>query len=162
MSLFSQQNVLVKTKIWKPNNFCEFPEDINICYKISCSDCSWSYTDCEKINKKKLTGVHINFISELDTSFNLTSKFENIQLKRNKSDEILHPIAILMAESNYNSKSDEKTYYMTYMNNKFKVDEYNLIFELDIAYDLILLFKDADYGDTIIIDDFINKTIKEE
>lgn len=159
MIISNGQNVESNIRLWQPKSFCNMPEDVNICYKISCNDCSWQYTDCEKMDKKKLKAVRITFSSSTDTTLNLTTKFENISLKGKNSGKILHPKAILMAESDFNHETGESYQYKTYMTNRFKVAYYTLTFYPDESYDLILLFDDAETGDKITIDDFIEDKI---
>ena len=153
------QSVKSKIRLWQPESFCNMPDDINICYKISCRDCSWKYAGCEKIDKKKLKAVRITFCSSVDSTLSLTSKFENISLQSKNSGRILHPVAILMAESDFNHDTGESYHYMSYMTNHFKVEYYTLTFDTDVPYDLILLFDDAVAGDNIVIDNFIQGEI---
>jgi hypothetical protein len=116
---------------------------------------------CQQIeNKKNLHGVHIKFSSTTDSTFNLTSKFKNISLKRKADGKIIHPYAIKWYGWDYDSKTGKEFSFLGYMINRFKTSKYTVTYNLNKTYDLILLFDSAEKGDVIEIDNFIKTTIE--
>lgn len=160
ISFYGQNSINSKIEIWQPSSFCNIPETINIDYRISCKECSWDYIDCAKLDKKKLKSVIITFNSKKDSTFNFTTKFENIYLISKESGKKIHPCSILMADKEVLIDEDNIQFVQAYMTNKFKANKYVLAFDLDKDYNLILLFDAANVGDTIIVENFIQNEIK--
>jgi hypothetical protein len=157
---FAQKNSVLKCKIWKPESFCNLPDSLNIPMSITGRNCTWDFKTCEEINKEGLlTGVWLSFKRVSDSCFFLESKYKNISLVKKSNKEVVHPSAILWFNShdldNNNCKAGFE--YMTV----FKVKYYKVNFKPKEKTDMILLFREAENGDEIIIDDFIQTLIKD-
>jgi hypothetical protein len=158
---FAQTKVDATCSLWNPKNFCDLSDTVNISYSIYCRSCTWTTLTCEQMeNKKGLQGVHIRFSSKTDSAFSLTSKFKNISLKKKTTGKIIHPYAILMYGMDFDSKTGKETAFVGYMTNRFKVHGYDITYSLNKPYDLIMLFNNAETGDKIVIDNFIETEIE--
>jgi hypothetical protein len=154
---FSQAKTESKCQLWTPNSLCDLPRQLNIPCQVEGRDCYWNYLSCEEIAKKgSLKGIKITFISKTDSVFSLSSKFINLSLKNRSTGKTLHPSAILWHNDKINSTTNKSEDVLEYMTDKFKVKEYLVKIKPGVAYDLILLFKEAETGDTFMIDNFMD------
>ncbi|MEI6123479.1 MAG: hypothetical protein WCQ95_07600 [Bacteroidota bacterium] len=158
--VFGQTKTDAKSHIWAPSNWCELPANLNIPCNIECRNCYWKTITCEEIAKKgTYTAVRIRFMSKTDSTFGLKTKFKNIGLKTKANGRILHPYAILWHNSEIDSKTEEMVDKISFMTNKFRTKSYVVKFKSGQAYDLILLFKQAQAGDIVSIDKFLKTEI---
>lgn len=153
---FAQKVSIEKCKIWKPASFCTIPDSLKSTGAF-CMDCTWKEKTCKQIDKNKgLVGIWITFISESDTSFKLDNKFGNISVIKKKSQKAIHPYAFLNWGEYYSDHKMNFGYqYMTYLKSK----NYFLTFKSKEKVDVIFIFRGAEKGDKIIIDNFLQAEI---
>ncbi len=152
----------ISCKIWKTQDYSKFPDSLNIPNNYSCDHCTWNFLKDEQIkNLNSYVAVHLTFSGLLDTCFFLKNKFENISLIKKSNNKVLHPYALLWegeSESTSNIPGDyiSKIQYMT---NKFRVNNYKVNIVPKKKYDLIMMFNEAEIGDSLIVENFIKTLI---
>ncbi len=152
----------IKCKLWNTNDYSKLPDSLKLPGKISCQVCSWKCKTGEEINKKgKFTAVRLTFSNLKDTSFYLKSKFKNISLIKKGGNKIQHPFALLWNDMKYDAKKKQEVPFIGYMLNNIKAINYIVTVNPKEKNDLIFLFKNAEVGDIIVIDNFIKAEITE-
>jgi hypothetical protein len=140
--------------------FCNNYDSLNIPSNTRAKECRYRFLTCKQIARKNhLTCVHIKFSSQTDSTFLLESKFENISLKRKVDGKVIHPFAILSYTAQYISPNGSETLFIGFITKSFKAKEYIVSYKLNLQYDLVLLFRGAEPGDKIVIDNFIDVDI---
>lgn len=117
------------------------------CYsglKLECSECTIRYLNHKQIERRKplLTAVEFTFKSNNDSILNIESNFENIKLI-SASNKIKHPYAVRFSDS-----------YLR----KLTARNFNFIYKQHSKVKILLIFRKADIGDKISIDDFLPAT----
>jgi len=157
---FAQNSNDINCKIWKPESFCQIPESVNIPCYIFGKDCTWNFKTCREIDKENdLTGIWITFVKSPDSTFVLEDKFQNISLVKKNGENKIHPKAILWYNRHETPVDNDNETVLEYMTSDFKAKEYKVTFKPGEKTDLILLFREAEEGDEIIIDDFLTSKI---
>ena len=105
---------------------------------------------------KPWTGVWITFQKDNDSTFYLESKYKNISLTNYNTKKVTHPSAILWYRYYYNDRNCVREY----MSSSFKAKKCIVYFKPKERVDLILIFKDAEVGDVISIDGFMETKIQ--
>ena len=160
-SFFAQSQKLVKAELWTPATYQVLPGAFNIPMGSFCEECRWSYKNGVQLDKiKTKMGVHLVFSGMPDSSFFLTSKYKNISLiKKDDPKKIQHPTFIMQELVDEFSPAQAFTEYK-YMTSNFKATNYIVFLHPQETYDLVFVFKDAEVGDTLKIDNFIEVIIK--
>ncbi len=138
------------------DDYCSYPKDVNICYRVTCEHCSFEYLSCKKINHKKWIPVQLTFTCKNIDSLKLTSKFNNVKLKT--ENEEINPVAILMIVDDLRNTNKNTIAYMS--KEKFEVKDYYFVFKKNIQYDIIFLFEEASIGNILNIEDFVSIQVK--
>jgi hypothetical protein len=162
LALFSsaQSKVDAKCKLWTPTNFCDTSETLNLPYLMYGTNCTEDVRTCQQMEDKNLIGVHITFSSKTDSTFSLKSKFKNISLKKKSDGKVIRPYAIKWYGVDYDSKTGKLIPFLGYLLNNLKARTFVVKYNLNTTYDLIILFKSAEQGDQIVIDNFIDVKIE--
>ena len=153
-SVFGQIKDTVTCKIWKTKNFRTIPDSVNVPDNLFFNGTTFSEMSCGKLKKWNFVGVWVTFEGKNNEKLYLKSHFKNISLVRKNSKEKLHPIYYMEGV-----RPVSEGVLPMYINNKstFKSSYYNL--KPTEKYDLFMLFKKAEVGDKIIIDDFLEAEI---
>ena len=82
-----------------------------------------------------------------------------ISLVKKNGENKIHPKAILWYNRHETPVDNDNETVLEYMTSDFKAKEYKVTFKPGEKTDLILLFREAEEGDEIIIDDFLTSKI---
>lgn len=152
----------VKCRLWKTNDFSKLPDSLKLPSKISCTTCSWDILTGEELNKKgNFIAVHLTFSGLRDTSFSIKSKYKNFSLIKKGSNKATHPFAIVWPGFKYDKKTDKEVSIIGFMTQKLKAINYKAFINPKNKCDMIFMFKEAEVGDIIVIEDFIKAEITE-
>ncbi len=156
---FAQSKSVVSCKIWNPESFCDIPDSLITMPRIINADTVFAYSiSCNDIDKKEnKTAVWLTLSTKDGSSLMFVSGFKNISLINKTNDKKIHPFAILWSDFTYNENGKSNLHYMT---SAFKTSKYKSKFSFQKKIDLILIFPNAEKGDKIIIDDFIEAEIQ--
>ena len=162
VTTFAQTKVDANCHLWTPKNLCDISDTLNIPSHLKAKNAKWNTLTCKEMeNKNKsLQGVIISFSSKTDSTFSLTSKFENISLTKKADGKVIHPYAIMWNGFTLPDSTERENEFIGYMINHFKATEYNVYITLNRTYNLILLFDSAVKGDRIVVENFLDVEIK--
>ena len=151
-SVFGQTKESVKCRIWKTESFCIIPDDVNVPKSARYDSASLDGVSCTVLDEMDIVGVWVTFQGKNVEELNLDSQFSSINLIRKKTKKTLHPIAYM--------NSGEESYSPLYQSNKstFRYCTYEL--EPNEKYDLFILFEDAQAGDKLVIEGFLEVVVK--
>jgi hypothetical protein len=144
-------------RLWKPASFCDIPDTLVTFTLIHGENVTWHTLSCTEFDKKKneMTGVWITIRNSKDTAFSISTRYRNIRLLRKSDGKVIRPYAILWDDWNPSKNISENVF----MTRKFRARKYNVFFNHKKKFDLIIIFKDANPGDTVVIDDFIKVAV---
>lgn len=143
----SQTKTDINCKIWKPNDYCDMPDSIISLDRLAAINCQEGYTDCKSLDSlKTMTGVWLSFYNKKGSKINFKSDFANIRLIKKDSGKSINPYAFHKANK----------YFIVYL----KATKYTCHIKGKRKVDFFMLFTEAETGDKIIIDDFIEATIQ--
>ena len=149
---FSQSKSVIKCSIWKPTSFCNIPDSLNL-PSWRADNLTIESVQCEQLDKKNnLIGVWIKLSKKDGSSFLLESNFKNISLVKKNNQEKISPEAIL-----WNLAYSDKHGYIS---SNFKTNSFKAKFGTHKNIDLIIIFTNAEKGDKIIIDNFVEAEIQ--
>lgn len=160
-SIFAVSQKQIECKIWNPFTYQVLPGTFHIPMGSYCEECRWNYKNGVQLDKiKKKIGVHLTFSGMPDSLFYLTSKYKNISLiKKDDPKKILHPMFVMQEiEDEFSPAHAFRDY--KYMTNWFKASNYMVFLNQGEKYDYVFVFKEAEVGDTLKIDNFIEVVIK--
>ncbi|OFX29113.1 MAG: hypothetical protein A2X08_01385 [Bacteroidetes bacterium GWA2_32_17] len=144
----AQNKTEIECKIWNPNSFCVIPDSIYLADRVFAIHSEWKEDKCEHIDSlKNLTGVWLTFNIKKGCSLSFKTNFDNIKLIKKGSGQKVGLFAI------YTSRK----YFMT----SIKAKKFTYHLKTGRKIDIIMLFPQAEKGDKIIIDDFIETEIRE-
>jgi len=154
----AQTNSNIKCRIWKPQSFCNIPDSLTGIWGIYCRQCSWNPINCSEIDKMgNMTGVWLTIPINNGRRFMLKNEFKNISLIKKIDGKKIHPYAILdFFNYEKNGNPNEQKYIISIKAKRFFVKLKN-----DKKFDLILIFPNAEKGDKIIIDKYLETEIQE-
>jgi hypothetical protein len=144
--------------IWKTSSFCDHIDSYHFIDSSFCTSCSGKDMTCEQMDKKNhLVGVRLTFKNETNNTFEYKTKYNNISIIRKKDNSKIHPIAILYTPQLVkNGKILSEAIFWTH----FKAERYINYLKAGNQTDIIMLFPEADKGDKLIIDGFIEAEIE--
>lgn len=146
----AQTKTEINCKIWKPKSFCEIPDSIYFADRVFGMKSSWKFTTCQQLdsinNSNNLIGVWLTFYNKKSSSLNFKTNFENIKLIKKNNGQKVNLSAIYFANKIFYTSIEAKKY-----KNHFKAKH---------KVNFIMLFPQADKGDKIVIDDFIEAEIQ--
>jgi hypothetical protein len=153
--LFSQTNEEISCKVWQPKSYCDFPKIKNNAI-MNINGSTLSIISCDSLDRmKNVVAVRITFTSKMQSQLRLNTGFKNIRLMK-QNGITAHPFAIMLP-----NWTDRNYIPYEYFFLRQDSDNYLLTYESNKAYDIVLIFKDAKVGDTIVIDKFMETVIKE-
>jgi hypothetical protein len=155
-SAFSQVNSNIRCRIWQTSNFCVVPDSVVYYKTIDCVSCNWDYYSCagfsDAIDEKAvwltMTGNWTSLTLNKDSSFNLVNHLKNISVTKKNTGKVIYPYAILLDG------------HPDYMKSQFTAKKYIVTYDPGKRFDLLVIFINAEKGDTFKIDGFIETEIK--
>jgi hypothetical protein len=155
--IYAQKTAKTLCMLWKPKSFCISPDSIKLPRIIKCDSTTEHYLTCDEINKNSsYKTVRLKLTRKNGKVFRLKSNFSNISLIRKTDGEILHPYAILWSFANVRDNNNN----LKFLSSDFTTKSYKVKFKFMKYVDLILIFIQADLGDKIIIDDYLETDIQ--
>ena len=95
---------------------------------------------------KNLSGIWLTFKNNEKSAIDFKSGFQNIKLQKKNTKEVVNLYALLMYNKNYCHKMEAK--------------KYSLSFKKGSSVNMVMIFPDAEKGDRIIIDDFLEAEVQ--
>jgi hypothetical protein len=143
-------NRLTKCKLWKPKKFCDLPKGVNLSSSYDVDDAEYDYVSCQEATKNMATmkAVWVTIKTSGRSKLQLESQLKNITLVGVNNGKLLHPLMIATV-------ADGSTFF----GNKFKAKKFAAIYNGQM--DFFLFFSEAEIGDKIIINNFIETIIQE-
>ena len=147
MTLMTNAQTEINCKIWKPKSFCEIPDSIYLAYRVFAIQSEWKEETCEELDKVKgLTGVWLTFNIKNNCKLLLKSDFENFKLIKKSNGQQVNLYALHKSKKNFTTSIKAKKYKYTLKGGR--------------KINIIMLFPEAEKGDKIIIDNFIEAEIQ--
>ncbi len=141
---------LTKCKLWKTKNFCNLPNKINLSSSYDVDAAEYDYVSCQEATKNMATmkAVWVTIKTSGRSKLQLESQLKNITLITANSGKSLHPIMIgaVADGSAFFGKNFKAKKFVAYYNGQM---------------DFFLFFSEAEIGDKIIINNFIEAVILE-
>ena len=157
ITIFAQPKDNVKCRIWKPASFCDFPEPINFPERIMVISGIQQTAPCELIDKtNNLVGIWVTFPKGEVSKLNLTNGFKNIKLVGKNLRDTIYPNSLIMRDNSYLTLRE-----YCYLSSNTKAEDCYMMLGDKKEYELIMLFKQAEIGDKLIIDNFLESFVKE-
>ena len=143
-------NRLTKCKLWKPKKFCDLPKGINLSSSYDVDAAEYDYVSCQEATKNMATmkAVWVTIKTSGRSKLQLESQLKNITLIGANNGKSLHPLMIAAV-------ADGSTFF----GNNFKAKKF--IANYNGQMDFFLFFSEAEIGDEIIINNFIETIIQE-
>lgn len=123
-------------RLWKTKDFCATPDSMKFPYGIDCNNCEYSES-CKEYDAKKLSAVILRVYKK--SGLTLEKGFQNIHLIKADGKKSV-PLAVNVDRFMHNVT-------------KARVNFKNVV-------DIVLLFDNAEVGDTIIIDGVVEVVIE--
>jgi hypothetical protein len=144
---FAQPKADISCKIWNPKSFCEIPDSIYFADGMVAIHCQLKSDTCTQMdNINNQSGVWLSFHNKRRCSLNLKTDFENIRLIKKSNGRVVKLNALYFSR---------KYFLVSVSATKLK---YHFKGRRDINF--IMLFPEAEKGDKIVIDDFIEAEIQ--
>jgi hypothetical protein len=158
IQIFSQSDTIEQCKIWKKFTICNFISDsLYMDYSVVCLSGTCHFFKCKGDNKKNLVGVQIdnNLLCKSSSNLSFQRKFKNIRLIINGTKKVIHPIGVLVYDPDSLNYHSTKAYQIFLTFGKL----FTVHFSKEHKPVLILIFRHAEVGDKIYIDDFYKAEI---
>lgn len=158
IQIFSQNDTVEHLKIWKKFTICNFISDsLYTDYSVVCSSGTCHFFKCKRDNKQNLVGVQIdnNLLCKSSSKLSFQRKFKNVKLIKNESGKVVHPVGVLVYDPDSLNYHSTKAYQVFLTFGKL----FTVHFSKEHKPMLILIFRQAEVGDKIYIDDFYKAEI---
>jgi len=143
---YAQNKTEMNCKIWKPKTFCEIHDSIYLADRVFGIQAEWKEETCVELDMvKNLTGVWLTFTNKKNCKLFLKSNFENFKLIKKSNGQKINLSAL------YSKKG-----FIT----SIKAKKFTFTLKKGRIINIIMLFPEAEKGDKIIIDDFIEAEIQ--
>ena len=158
LGIYAQKITKTQCKLWKPADFCNLQSDSFQLPRIIKYDSTTETTiDCGQINKNlSCKAVRLKLTRKNGSVLKLKSNFSNISLTKKVDGKIIHPFALLWF-SGWDNNGKKK---LIFLSSDFTTTNCKAKFRFMKYVDLILIFTEADLGDKIIIDDYLETEIQ--
>ena len=159
LGIYAQKNTKTQCKLWKPANFCNLqPDSFKLPRVIIYDSTSTNSFDCKQINENSTyKAVRIKLTRKNGSVLRLKSNFSNISLTRKSDNKVIHPFALLW----YSGWDKDGKKELFFLSSNFTTTGCKAKFSFMKYVDLILIFTEADLGDKIKIDDYLETEIQE-
>ncbi len=143
----AQTKTDINCKIWDTDNYCDIPDSLHLGDRLFAINCQVTSQKCDKIDSlRTMTGVWLSFYNKKGCKLRFKTDFANIRLYKKSTEQAIKLYAI------HNSGK----YFMTIL----KAKRYNYHIKGKRNVNVIMLFPEAEKGDKIIIDGFIEAEIQ--
>jgi hypothetical protein len=152
---FGQTDTAVVCRLWKPISYCHLPDSVKLPDVVYFASVTMTAISCFQLDTiKGLKGLRVTFKGKNISELHLKSNFENIYVVNKISMDTIHPIAILKKQKFENLDEPQYDYC------DFQAEDHYFTFIPERKYDLFLLFRNANIGDRLVIEDLIGGLIE--